>query len=444
MLADWFGEHRILDVDGEFAKRAEDFLVEDVEVTPRSARKLVRHLLGLRTAVAARLDAPALPDVELGPLRPAPEPEVSLDEYAVVRSWFREELRPGIDLIVGCRLRPAKVLQLRSDAVGPGGCTIRVRGRREEHLLPVPAFAREDLALLACRVGPGAPLFPGRSKGSTLNPATLRRRVKEVSREHLGREVNLQDLGHLAELVLGPASGNPAGRLAAVRRIAVDWEEVEWPPGWEAAEDIVEEDHGGLQEVVSDLLDRVAELEKALEDTREKVWEAADVADHVEFEMNYTKRDLREVRAEVRRHSGDGRIHPVGPRVSAARIEEGFKKLAARQTVQERRLDRLNTDTAPRRAIQELHEELKETNKKLDRVSTASTSAAFVLLALVWARISDLELREKLEWMVDNGVISLVTGQHPDLGERARRTPGEAGRVLRVAFRASRLASTGS
>jgi integrase len=430
VLANHFGDTRILDVDLATVDRAETCLVDEVEVTPRSARKLVRQLLDLRRAVADALGAPQLPDVGLGPLRPAPDPWVALDEYAVLRSWLPEELQPATDLIVGCRLRPATVLQLRGDDIDPVGRTIRVRGRWKTHLLPVPAFAREDLDLLARQVGPGAPLFPGRTQGSTLNPTTLRRRVQRVSAERLGKEVNLRDLGLLAEFVLGPSSGNPAGRRAALRRIAADWSEIDAPPEWEAEEDVEQVDDETRQGVQR-LTERVTKLERALEKVWPATWETKNLAAHLEDRADLADERRARVDQEVRDHACDGDLHSEGSRDLGAR--KGLQALRDKVRVQDTRLTALNSAIATRQEVDQLSKRVKRMAVRLRKTSTATTGLSLVQLFLVYDRVRALAPSGRALWLHDSGVLEAILKQEAvgGLSAGAEEVSGDADEFIR-------------
>lgn len=422
VLAHQFGDERVLAIDLELAREAERYLVNEVQVTPGSARKLVRQLLALRRGIAAALHAPQLPDDDLGPILPAGEPWVSLDEYATLRSGLDDEDRVATDLIVGCRLRPATVLRIGSDDVGPGGWRVRVRGRRRSHVIPVPAFAREGLALLAWQVGPGAPLFPGRSPGSTLHPATLRRRVQGVAAERSDKQVDLRDLGRLAELVLGPSSGNPAGRLAALRRIAADWVEVGSPPGWET-EEVVEDDQGVVWDEIIGLFERVIAAEGRLERLEVRASEAEEDAASMERETNWLFAQIHSVREGLKGHEQDDELHGGQGQVPESEMQAVFRRIGRALGEQGGRIDRLVTDTATRREVDDLRDELDKTSARSKKTSDAVLGLALVVGALLGARIHDLGGAEELQRL-------LARGGHSPLHPASRLQEGQVAGLL--------------
>ena len=222
----------LLDVDLPWAEELETWLVEQRPLAPASGAKVISHLLALRSRIAERLGQPQLPEAGSPRTWRPQETEVTIEDFSRTRRQLTHLSMVAATLIAACRLPAAAVLSLRSRDVGPGGATIRVgpRGRRVELL--VPAFLRDDLnqVAMAAASSPDRPLFPGRLAGQPLRPPTLRRHVQEASMRALGRQVDLRALGRLAAEILGPASGTPVGRRAALQRIADDWYAVGCPP----------------------------------------------------------------------------------------------------------------------------------------------------------------------------------------------------------------------
>ena len=235
-LRQHFSATRVLEIDLAFAEKVEDWLVGTRGLAPSSARKVVEHLLALRGSIAEAARAPRLDDARLETAWTR-EPPLTIEQYAALRLELPLKPRVAADLVTTCRLLPATVLGLVFEDVGAGGRTIAVRGRRQRHVLPVPAFLRGDLTAVAEEAGPGQPLFPGRSGAGTFGPAALRKRVQAASTAALGYAVDLRSLGLLAESILGDASGNPVGRLAALRRLAPTWRLIDEPPVSEGAEE---------------------------------------------------------------------------------------------------------------------------------------------------------------------------------------------------------------
>jgi len=230
-----FEDTVLLDVDGAFVDKAEEWLVRENAVAPSSARKIVQHLVALRASVAGTLGAPQL---VVGSSRTqwTREAPLSPEEYRRLRLELPAGLRVAADLVTTCRLRPAVVLGLQGEAVGSDGASVKVPGRSAEHLIPVPVCIRKELAAVAAGAGSGQPLFPGRSAGGTFGVAALRGRVRAAGEAALGRSIDLRDLGVLAQSILGGASGNPSGRGAALRRIAPRWQVLDQPPEAETPE----------------------------------------------------------------------------------------------------------------------------------------------------------------------------------------------------------------
>ena len=230
VLAEHVPHLRVLDVDCQVAVQIEETLIQVHGLAPSSARKARGHLLALRDSVARRLGRAELGEVPATGPPEAWQPRLDLDGYYTARVRLPWALRVATDLLATCRLRPATVLALRVADVGPRGATIRLWGRGGPRELPTPAFLQADLAALA-RGGAGdAPLWPGRTREGTYGVAALRRRFRAAAEETLGEGRDLRDLSDLAASVLGPASANPAGRCAALERVAPRWVRLETPP----------------------------------------------------------------------------------------------------------------------------------------------------------------------------------------------------------------------
>jgi len=230
VLREYADDTPVLAVDYEYAEQLEDYLIDHVGVAPSSARKVIQHLLALRRSVAGRLHFHQLPAGGIDWGRLPLDPGTTIQGYAAFRPALQPRSRVAADLVTACRLKPATVLRLRGADVGPGGRKLRVRGQSKSTVLPVPQFLWDDLAGLAAAAGRSGCLFPGRSKGGSLSPATLRNHVQAASRDALGAETCLRDLGRLGASILGPGSSNPAGRVAALRRIAAIWRSIDDPP----------------------------------------------------------------------------------------------------------------------------------------------------------------------------------------------------------------------
>ena len=156
--------------------------------------------------------------------RPDPwTPRLRWRDQTTIRQHLSWELRLACDLLTAGRIRPATVVALLGQHVGPDGRSLRVRDRKHRHTLSVPAFLRAELALLATRGERALVLFPGRTRGGTLCVTALRHCVHSAAEEALGEQRDLRDLSDLAASVLVPTSGNPGGRTAALTRLASRW-----------------------------------------------------------------------------------------------------------------------------------------------------------------------------------------------------------------------------
>ncbi len=229
----------MLAVTAKTADLIEAELIERHSLAPSSARKVRAHLVQLRGCVARELGV-VVPPIE--PPAAPPDtwtPRLDWSGYGAAREWLASGDRVACDLVAACHLRPSTVLRLRVRDVGDGGRTVRVRGRRVWHVLPVPVFLRAGLVELARDAEPVGQLFPGRNRSNGLSVVTLRRRFKAAVREALDVELDLRDLSDLAAATLGAGSANPSGRRVALERIAGRWVAMEEPPRAEDAQPVV-------------------------------------------------------------------------------------------------------------------------------------------------------------------------------------------------------------
>lgn len=327
---------RVLAVTSESADRIEARLIE-CGLAPSSARKVRAHLVQLRGCVARELGV-VVPPIDPPAAAPAPwTPRLDWSGYGATREWLSSVDAAACDLVAACHLRPSTVLRLRVRDVGDGGRTVRVRGRRVRHVLPVPAFLREDLLELARGGEPAAPLFPGRSQSHGLSVVTLRRRFKAATRGALDTDLDLRDLADLATATLGAGSANPSGRRVALGRIARRWVALEEPPSRVESNSAVVPRERGLRRRLERAEDRVSGLEASASRTARRLRSSKKAAERsvsdlrarseaqdrsiqdLRWEMRAALDGLSERLAQVERRGGSG---PKAARRQAAEVVE--------------------------------------------------------------------------------------------------------------------------
>lgn len=369
-LARHAGDTRIVAVDEACAEEIEQHLIDAHSIAPSSARKARAHLLALRDFMAQRLGVEGLERTP-PPDRPVPwVPRLTWEDYAATRPHLSWGLRLACDLLATCRLRPATVLALRGQDVGPDGRSLQVQGRKDQHTLSVPAFLRADLALLVKRGERAAPLFPGRTRGGTLGVAALRRRFRAAAEVALEQPRDLRDLSDLAASLLGPASGNPSGRGAALSRLAPRWASADAPPPSDvlAATRSPSGKQLDLDERLRVIEEHMAALDGRTDDhltaLREDTWRAFA---KVQRQLDTARRGMEALQA--------GAPQPAQVERRLSRLESIATKAADRRIEERRRLPLLHAD------LDELRARVKEAEKSAKRARGAALTLSGLFLA---------------------------------------------------------------